>query len=348
MAIYVSCPDCRRTLAVPEGGGGQRAKCPECLKDFVIPGAVPVAPAVSICAVAVPDVRTVTEGDVDHARSEAAALAAEHVSLCAHLAQVGRRRRRQESVLASLRTLQSSRETLDHSLGRVGGFCIAVTLGGAGLTLLASPFASSALTYMTVIFIGMLAGGTAYMPFSFLPGDEKLSPLVEQWTQTVRETNALYDPIAAQEATLSAKLSAAEAEYVRLKTIFESRLHWLLTCQWRQMTGVDFERFLAQVFEERGYLVEATGRTGDQGVDLIVIRNGTRAAIQAKGYLGTTVGNEAVQQVHAGKTFHHCQTAVVVTTSTFSPSARALADRVGCKLVDGSQIPDLITGRLVI
>ena len=160
----------------------------------------PVAPAVPICAVAVPDVRTVTEGDVDHARSEAAALAAEHVSLCAHLAQVGRRRHSQESVLASLRTLQSSRETLDHSLGRIGGFCIAVTLGGAGLTLLASPFASSALTYMTVIFIGMLAGGTAYMPFSFVPSDEKLSPLVEQWTQTVRETNALYGPIAAQEA----------------------------------------------------------------------------------------------------------------------------------------------------
>ena len=93
--------------------------------------------------------------------------------------------------------------------------------------------------------------------------------------------------------------------------------------------------------------MERTGKTGDQGVDLIVTWGARRIAVQAKGYPGTTVGNKAVQEVHAGKDFYHCNAGIVVTNSTFTPHAEQLAASVGCTLIDGSKIPDLIRGNLL-
>ena len=59
------------------------------------------------------------------------------------------------------------------------------------------------------------------------------------------------------------------------------------------MRAVEFERFLKAVLELRGFRVVLTRITGDQGVDLVVTREG-RIAVQAKGHTGR-VGNDAVQ-----------------------------------------------------
>ena len=100
--------------------------------------------------------------------------------------------------------------------------------------------------------------------------------------------------------------------------MLNSRLHRLLTCGWQGLAGTPFERFLGEVFLQLGYSVQMTGKTGDQGVDLIASAVGKRLAIQAKGYPGTTVGNHAIMEVHTGMTYHRCHACVVVTNSTFT------------------------------
>ncbi len=110
------------------------------------------------------------------------------------------------------------------------------------------------------------------------------------------------------------------------------------------MTGAQFEHFLCDVFRLHGYAVEPTGQSGDQGVDLIVQRpGGPRVAVQAKCYSGS-VGNDAVQQAFAGMAFHGCQRCVLVTNSYTTRAANDLATRVGCSVIDGSTLPDLVRG----
>ncbi|MBI3838703.1 MAG: restriction endonuclease [Planctomycetia bacterium] len=348
MAIHFSCPICQSTLLLPDGCGGQTAKCPSCLADFVIPGSSETDSSAPVCAVLAPRADKITETDVQRAQLEVKQLAAEDLALHIRLTEMNRRLRRQAVRLSTLQSFQSGRQILDHTMGRAGGFCLAVTAGGAAPVLLASFFSPSAFAYFVVASLGMIGAGIVYLPYSFVPADGRLAPIVAELATKVKGANILYEQVAAEGAALAAKLSAAEAEYSRLKGVFESRLGWLRTCQWQVMTGGPFENFLAQIFEEHGYIVEKIGRSGDQGVDLIVARGGSRVAIQAKGYVGTTVGNEAVQQVHAGMSFHGCNAAAVVTNSRYTPSARALAQRIGCQLIDGSQIPDLIEGRILV
>ncbi len=65
--------------------------------------------------------------------------------------------------------------------------------------------------------------------------------------------------------------------------------------------------------------------------------------MQAKGYSGN-VGNHAVMEASAGMIHYRCDCCLVVTNSDFTKPARVLAHSVGCRLVAGHQMPDLIAG----
>lgn len=122
----------------------------------------------------------------------------------------------------------------------------------------------------------------------------------------------------------------------------------LLRVDCRLLSGTEFEQHLENVFRLHGYDVSRIGQAGDQGTDLIVQRpGGPRIAVQAKCYSGS-VGNEAVQQVYAGMAFHGCHACALVTNSYATRSANELAARVGCRIVDGQSLPELIRGNLLL
>lgn len=99
------------------------------------------------------------------------------------------------------------------------------------------------------------------------------------------------------------------------------------------MDGFEFEEFLVALFQTIGYDVTETKKTGDQGADLFVERFGKKIVIQAKNYSGT-VGNSAVQQALAAKSFYNCDEAMVVTNSYFTNSAKELANSSAVRLID--------------
>jgi restriction system protein len=78
-----------------------------------------------------------------------------------------------------------------------------------------------------------------------------------------------------------------------------------------------------------------TPKTGDQGADLLVKKDGRKIAIQAKRYTGS-VGNEAVQEIVGALEFYGADEGWVITSGTFSPSARALAQKAASSSSTGS------------
>lgn len=90
------------------------------------------------------------------------------------------------------------------------------------------------------------------------------------------------------------------------------------------MSGLEFEQFVAELFEKKGYKAEITKASGDQGIDVIAEKGGKRIGIQAKCYSGT-VGNSAIQEAVAGKQFYNCDKVMVVTNNYFTSSAIELA-----------------------
>jgi restriction system protein len=104
-----------------------------------------------------------------------------------------------------------------------------------------------------------------------------------------------------------------------------------------QMSGVEFEEFVAAQLRTRGWSVTRTASSGDYGVDLIAKKDGTCLAVQCK-RLARAVGVAAVQQVVSGALHHRCNQAVVVTNQGFTKAARQLATTHHCRLVGRAQL----------
>ncbi len=138
----------------------------------------------------------------------------------------------------------------------------------------------------------------------------------------------------------------AQRKVDELEAYFQDRRNRLLLQQWRHLPGDAFELFLVDVFEALGYVVCKTGKTGDQGVDLVATKGSRSIAIQAKSYT-SSVGNAAVQQAFAGMAYYQCNCCAVITNSEFTKSAEELATRVNCLLINGDRLPLLIEGRLL-
>lgn len=114
------------------------------------------------------------------------------------------------------------------------------------------------------------------------------------------------------------------------------------------MDGHDFEYFCADLLRKNGFSdVSVTPGSGDQGVDILAIKGGVRYAVQCKNY-ASALGNTPVQEVNAGKTFYNCHVGVVMTNSTFTPGAVALANATGVLLWDRTFVHEMmeITGDL--
>jgi HJR/Mrr/RecB family endonuclease len=104
-----------------------------------------------------------------------------------------------------------------------------------------------------------------------------------------------------------------------------------------QLSGVEFEEFLAGLFRAQGYAAELTPTSGDYGADLILSKDGQRIAVQAKRYVGS-VGVAAVQEALSGQAYYQCHTAWVITTGAFTTNALELARRSGVKMIGRSEI----------
>jgi restriction endonuclease Mrr len=110
------------------------------------------------------------------------------------------------------------------------------------------------------------------------------------------------------------------------------------------MSGPEFERFMADLLRQKGYRVEETPLSGDQGVDLVLPDlDGKRVVIQLKRWTGP-VGNKAIQATFAGMAHYQADEGWVITTSTFTKSARELARSTSVRLIDRDELVDWLEG----
>ncbi|MFJ8234844.1 restriction endonuclease [Ureibacillus sp. NPDC094379] len=107
------------------------------------------------------------------------------------------------------------------------------------------------------------------------------------------------------------------------------------------MSGDEFEQFLANLLKKIGFRTTVTKGSGDQGVDIVAKKQGKTYAIQAKRYSGA-VGNKAVQEVVSGKEYYGADASWVITNSHFTQAAINLASKTNTLLWDGNKLKSVL------
>lgn len=108
------------------------------------------------------------------------------------------------------------------------------------------------------------------------------------------------------------------------------------------MDGHQFEQFCANLLAKNGFsYIDVTKGSGDQGIDIIAYKDGVKYGIQCKCY-AADIGNKAVQEAFAGKTYYKCHIGVVLTNRYFTRSAKDLAEVNGIILWDRAKLFELV------
>ncbi|MDO4604760.1 MAG: restriction endonuclease [Helcococcus sp.] len=122
----------------------------------------------------------------------------------------------------------------------------------------------------------------------------------------------------------------------------EKKLKYTKLREIDNMTGIEFEKYLKNLFEQNGYIVELTKASQDYGADLI-LKGKKKIVVQAKRYKADRkVGIAAVQQIIAAKDYYKAQEAWVFTNSFYTKSAVNQALVSNIKLYDRNNLIDFL------
>jgi HJR/Mrr/RecB family endonuclease len=108
-----------------------------------------------------------------------------------------------------------------------------------------------------------------------------------------------------------------------------------------KLSPTGYEAYCTQILMDHGWNATTTQTSGDQGIDILATRNGKKAVFQCKLYNALPVGNDAVQEVIAGKAWASADYAFVVSNADFTPPAKALAAKAGVHLIHHSRLANL-------
>ena len=104
--------------------------------------------------------------------------------------------------------------------------------------------------------------------------------------------------------------------------------------------GIAFENQCMKILISKGWRVEETPKSGDQGIDLIASIEKYRLCIQCKDHK-KPIGNKAVQEVSAGKKYWNGTHAILVSQSGYTKSAYKLASANNVLLISTLELNNI-------
>ena len=121
------------------------------------------------------------------------------------------------------------------------------------------------------------------------------------------------------------------------------------TWDWDDLFEIDdeheFEKLLADLWEEMGYDTRRTKATGDDGADVVAVKNGIvrsniqKMVIEAKYQSGeNTVGADIVRGMPGAEKMHDADMSIIVTSNIFTRDAKRTAEKLDVELVNGKKL----------
>ena len=104
------------------------------------------------------------------------------------------------------------------------------------------------------------------------------------------------------------------------------------------MSPGGFEKYVSQLFQQKGYRIKLRGSKGDLGVDIELTKpSGKRAIVQCKRYQNT-IEPKIVRELYGTLIHEQVAHAFLVTTADISDAAREWAQFKPITLIDGETL----------
>ena len=115
---------------------------------------------------------------------------------------------------------------------------------------------------------------------------------------------------------------------------------------WIDMDGIGFERELGGLFRTMGYRVERTPISGDQGVDLVLRKNGVTTVVQCKAHQNG-VGPAVARELFGSMIAFRAKAAILACTGGFTRGVYEFVEGKPIRLLDASAIAKMAEGATI-
>ena len=135
------------------------------------------------------------------------------------------------------------------------------------------------------------------------------------------------------------KLVEENSARIKAEEIYFRRITRLQDIQ--NISPVQFEKLIGMLFQKMGFSVLTTSITRDEGIDLVLDKNGKTSIVQCKRFNGS-VGQPIIRDLYGTMIHNRAYDAYLITTGTFSLPAKSWASGKPIHLVDGSMLIEWI------
>ncbi len=109
----------------------------------------------------------------------------------------------------------------------------------------------------------------------------------------------------------------------------------------KRMDPLEFERLVCRLYSKMGYEVQTTARTGDEGADGFLTKDGAKYVLQCK-RVQNSVGQPILRDLYGTFMHFQCQGGIVVTTGSVSSAAREWAHGKPITIVEIDELQQLL------
>lgn len=100
------------------------------------------------------------------------------------------------------------------------------------------------------------------------------------------------------------------------------------------MRPFEYEQYVCEYYQQRGYAAFTTQQSGDYGVDVFAEKGNRKIAVQVKKYGGSRKINRAtIMELYGAMAYFDCTHAAVVTDGSLLPDAMEVAEKLGIEVI---------------
>jgi restriction system protein len=155
---------------------------------------------------------------------------------------------------------------------------------------------------------------------------------------TVAKGLSRFAPIVALILLIPAPIAALNSWRKRRLLDSQKGIDSIRALSWRE-----FEELVGEAYRRQGYgVIENTSAGPDEGIDLVLKKNGGLVLVQCKQWKSAKVGVNIVRELFGVITAKHATSGILITSGIFSQEAKNFAAGKPIDLVDGPQLLKLI------
>ena len=184
-------------------------------------------------------------------------------------------------------------------------------------------------------WVSVVVSGAAYVSFKFvLPAIDFGSMMANSYAKGISGAA----PFIALFLLIPAPIAAFNTWRKRRLLDSQKGLDSIKALGWRE-----FEELVGEAYRRQGYTVAENIAAGpDEGIDLVLKKDGNLVLVQCKQWRSFKVGVNIVRELLGVMTAKHATSGILITSGVFTQEAKNFAAGKPIDLVDGTQLLQLI------